>query len=401
MSTLPEGIRGTVDPRFAGAARGFARLFERYLRTGGALSVYLRGEPVVRIWTGTADDAGAVPWEFETAALSFSTTKGVTALVIHRLVDRGLLDYDTPVAEYWPEFAVGGKHSITVRDLLAHRAGLSDLRPVVHGAADVLDTELMEQRLAEATPDWTRGLPVYHALTYGWLLGGLARAVTGASMASLFRTEIAEPLGLSGLHLGAPADGTPVAELVGPGVSATGTGLGRPITAAAIRLPVVGTILNTMHFTGAQDALRGPVPALARSENGAATGVFTADSIARVYGVIANGGEFGGVRLLSPRTARGLDRYTRTNPDPARLAFWQLGYHPLPTLGAPRGFGHLGLGGSGGWADPASGLSVGFVHNRLDMFRLPTDMSLLSLLLPAIARAAGTADPRFAGTRAA
>ncbi|MET9487636.1 serine hydrolase domain-containing protein [Nocardia sp. NPDC006630] len=389
MLTLPEGIRGSADSRFAAPVRTFSRLFARYLRTGGALAVYLHGEPVVNIWTGTADAAGEIPWDADTAALSFSTTKGITSMVVHRLADRGLLDYDTPVAEYWPEFADGGKNSITVRDLLAHRAGLSDLRRVLDQPGDVLDHVLMEHRMAAATPDWTRGLPVYHAVTFGWLLGGLCRAVTGQGMADLFRTELADPLGLTGLHLGHPADGTTVAELVGPSLAATGTRLGKPLTAAAARIPVLGKAISSMHFPGGEEALRGPVPPLLSTENGAATGVFTADAIARVYAVIAGDGAFEGVRLLTPETARALDRSTRTSPDPRR-AFWHLGYHPLPTLGAPRGFGHLGLGGSGGWADPASGLAVGFTHNRLDLSLLPLDMSLLSVLLPTITRSAAT-----------
>ncbi|MEV6774141.1 serine hydrolase domain-containing protein [Nocardia sp. NPDC051030] len=401
LSELPEGIGGFADPRFGSTVRAFERVFAHYLRTGGALAVYLCGEPVVDIWTGTADRAGEIPWDGDTTALTFSTSKGITAMVIHRLVDRGLLDYDAPVAEYWPEFGDAGKHSITVRDVLAHRAGLSDLRRVLDEPADVLDHILMEHRLASATPDWTRGFPVYHALTFGWLLGGLARAVTGLSMGELYRTEIAEPLGATGIHLGRPDDGTVVAELVGSSLAATGSRLGRPITAAAARVPFVGTAVRAMHVSGAQDVLRGPYPELLNAENGAATGVFSAEAIARVYAAIAGEGSVGGNYLISPETARALDRSTHLSPDSHRLAFWQLGYHPLPTIGAPRGFGHLGLGGSGGWVDPDSGLAVGFVHNRLDLAYLPFDMSLLSLLLPSIARAGAAGDRRRRAARAA
>ncbi|WP_067574274.1 serine hydrolase domain-containing protein [Nocardia acidivorans] len=400
MLTLPEGIRGTADPRFTGPVRAFARLFARYVRTGGALSVHLRGEPVMRIWTGTADAAGEIPWTQETSALTFSTTKGITSMVVHRLADRGLLDYDAPVAEYWPEFTAGGKHSITVRDLLAHRAGLSDLRRVLEEPGDVLDHVLMEHRMAAATPDWTRGLPIYHAVTFGWLLGGLCRAVTGQTMAELYRTELAEPLGITGLSLGRPADDALVADLVGPSLDLTGTRLGKPITAAAVRVPFVGKVISSMHFTEGERALSGPVPKLSYSENGAATGVFTAEAIASVYSVLANDGSRGNTRLLSPATSRALIRSTNTSPDPNRLTFWHLGYHPFPTVGAPRALGHMGLGGSGGWADPDSGLSVGFVHNRLDLVRLPLDMTLMSLLLPSITSAAAARGAERA-TRAA
>ncbi|MBL1078198.1 beta-lactamase family protein [Nocardia sp. 2] len=388
MSALPSGINGYADPRFAPAARAFRRLFARYLRTGGALSVYLRGEQVVHIWTGTADAAGEIPWTADTAALTFSTTKGITSLVIHRLADRGLLDYDTPVAEYWPEFATGGKHSLTVRDLLAHRSGLADLRRLLSAPADILDHELMEYRLAAATPDWTRGLPIYHAATFGWLLGGLARAVTGETMSTLYRTELAGPLGLSGLYLGHPGPDAPVAELVGSNLSFTGTRLGAPLTAAVARVPVLGKAVTAIHVSGVQDILMGPDPRILYSENGAATGIFTADAIARSYSVLANEGAHDGIRLLTPESARALNRFTRTSPDPHRFTPWHLGYHYFPTRGAPHAFGHMGMGGSGGWADPDSGLAVGFVHNRMALAYLPVDMSLLSLLLPSIAGSA-------------
>ncbi len=123
-------------------------------------------------------------------------------MVIHRLADRGLIDYDLPVAGYWPEFAAAGKDRITVRELLSHRAGLYDVQAVAHNADELLDHLGMERRLAAATPQGPPGRPAYHAITYGWLASGLARAVTGKGMRDLVRTELAEPLGTSGLEIG-------------------------------------------------------------------------------------------------------------------------------------------------------------------------------------------------------
>ena len=137
----------------------------------------------------------------------FSATKGVASTVIHRLADRGLLSYDEPVAEYWPEFAANGKDEITVRDVLRHRAGLSHLKGV--SKEELLDHLLMEERLAAAPVDHLRGRPAYHALTYGWLLSGLTRAVTGKGMRELIREEVARPLNTDGLHLGRPPAGSP------------------------------------------------------------------------------------------------------------------------------------------------------------------------------------------------
>ncbi len=130
----------------------------------------------------------------------FSATKGMTATVIHRLADRGLIDYEAPVAEYWPAFGANGKATLTVRDVMRHQAGLSGLRGATQ--QDLLDHVVMEERLAAAVPGRLLGKSAYHALTFGWLMSGLARAVTGKDMRLLFREELAEPLDTDGLHLG-------------------------------------------------------------------------------------------------------------------------------------------------------------------------------------------------------
>src|SRR5580693_905032 len=172
-SGLPRGVHGAADPRFANVVRIFARLFPGRRFGGGTLAVYIEGRPVVDVWTGWSDRAGEAPWTADTGAMVFSATKGVASTVIHRLVDRELLCYDTPVAEYWPEFGANGKADITVRDVLRHRSGLSHLKGV--SKTELMDHRLMEERLAAAPVDHLRGAPAYHALTYGWLLSGLAR----------------------------------------------------------------------------------------------------------------------------------------------------------------------------------------------------------------------------------
>ena len=147
----------------------------------------------------------------------FSATKGMASTVIHRLADRGLIDYDTPVAEYWPEFGANGKADITVRDVMRHRAGLSHLNGV--SKAELLDHQAMEERLAAAPVNRVLyGKPAYHALTYGWLMSGLARAVTGKGMRDLIREELAEPLNTDGLHLGRPPADAPTraAQILAP-----------------------------------------------------------------------------------------------------------------------------------------------------------------------------------------
>jgi CubicO group peptidase (beta-lactamase class C family) len=209
-------VQGAADSRFSNVVRVFAGLFPGRRFGGGALSVYIDGRPVVDAWTGWSDRAGEQPWSVDTGAMVFSATKGVAATVVHRLVDRGVLSYDEPVAAYWPEFGANGKDTITVRDVLRHRSGLSHLKGVTK--EELLDHELMEARLAAAAVDRLRGWPAYHALTYGWILSGLTRAVTGQGMRELIRQEVARPLDTDGLHLGRPPAGSPtkVAQILAP-----------------------------------------------------------------------------------------------------------------------------------------------------------------------------------------
>ncbi|HEY1840649.1 MAG TPA: serine hydrolase domain-containing protein [Mycobacterium sp.] len=362
-SVLPRGVHGAADPHFACAVRSFASMFPGRRFGGGALAVYLDGEPIVDVWTGWADRRGRVPWSADTATMVFSATKGLASTVIHRLVDRGLIDYDAPVARYWPEFGANGKADIIVRQVMRHQAGLSALR----GASkeDLLNHELMEQRLAAARPGYSFGRSAYHALTYGWLLSGLARAVTGKGMRELIRTELAEPLGTDGLHLGRPPADAPTqpAQIIMP-QSAIQNPVFNAVAPRIAALPL-STGFGSMYFPGVKAVAQGDIPLL-DAEIPAANGVVTARGLARMYGAIANGGRIDGTRFLSRELAAGLSGRRSLRPDGnllIPLAF-HLGYHRLPFDAIP-GFGHVGLGGSLGWADPDSGLAFGFVHNRL------------------------------------
>src|ERR1700731_2582543 len=161
---LPRGVQGAADPRFASVIRLFTQLFPGRRFGGGALAVYIDGQPVVDVWTGWSDRAGEGRWTADTGAVVFSATKAVASTVIHRLVDRGLLSFDAPVAQYWPEFGANGKSAITVRDMMRHRAGLSHLKGV--SKDEWLNPPLMEQRVAAAPVDRRlAGRSAYHAFT--------------------------------------------------------------------------------------------------------------------------------------------------------------------------------------------------------------------------------------------
>lgn len=361
---LPRGVSGAADPRFATAARIFAGLFPGRRFGGGALCVFIDGRPVVDIWTGWSDRAGEQLWTADTGTMVFSATKGVATTVIHRLADRGLIDYDTPMAEYWPAFAANGKDAITVRDVLRHRSGLSHLSGVSRD--ELLDHELMEQRIAAAPADHLRGWPAYHALTYGWLVSGLARAVTGKDMRELIRQEVAAPLDTDGLHLGRPPQDAPTqpAQILVPQ-----GGRANPLVdflAPRVAGSRFSGPVGAMYFPGIKSLVQGDV-AFLDGQVPAANGVVTARGLAAMYAALANGGLMNGKQFLSSELVDNLAGKPNLWPDlnlGVPMAF-HLGYHGTPVPGLLRGFGHIGLGGTLGWADPETGSAFAFVHNRL------------------------------------
>ncbi|KZS85079.1 esterase/beta-lactamase LipL [Mycobacterium persicum] len=356
-------LSGAADSHFACVVRFFSSMFPSRRTGGGALTVYLDGQPVVDVWKGWADRRGEVPWSADSAPMVFSATKGMAATVIHRLADRGLIDYDAPVAAYWPEFAANGKEKLTVRDVMRHQAGLSGLR----GATldDLMDHVVMEERLAAAAPGRLLGKSAYHALTFGWLMSGLARAVTGKSMRTLFREELAEPLDTDGFHLGRPPAGSPTRE--------TQIIMPQDVAANPVLTYAMHKIANqfsggfrSMYFPGVLATVQGDTPML-DAEIPAANGVVTARALAKMYGAIANGGEIDGTRFLSRELVAGLTGERRLRPDRnlfVPMAF-HLGYHSFPIGNLMPGFGHVGMGGSVGWTDPATGVAFALVHNRL------------------------------------
>ena len=340
----------------------------------------VRGETVVDICTGTADAAGRRPWTPDTLAISFSTTKGVASTVIHRLADRGQLAYDEPVATYWPEFAAGGKGRVTVRDVLTHRAGLHSVRAVATRAEDLLDHHAMEDRLAARAVRAPTGRSAYHAITYGWILAGIARRVSGRGLAELARTEITEPLGIAGMHIGVPDEAREfVAEPVGAALRQLGS-TAEVLAPAWTRSRRTRTAIDALHVPGFHRLFEGPQPPIWTTEMPAVNGALSARALAAMYAPLANGGS----GYLSPETTDALGRVQVRTRDavlgiPMR---WRLGYHQGFGAGraAPKAFGHFGYGGSGGWAEPDSGVSVGFVTNRIGSLTTPLgDLNLYRL----------------------
>jgi CubicO group peptidase (beta-lactamase class C family) len=372
---------GTVWPGFEALAEEFRKLMARGPR-GGALVVRAGDRVLADLRIGWEDRAATRPWRRETQVLGFSATKGLAAIVLHRLADRGLLAYDEPVASFWPEFGAAGKGGITVRELLSHRAGLHDVQAVARDARDLLDHLAIEERLAAARPQVPPGQPAYHAFTFGWLASGLARAITGKGMRELVRTELAEPLGTTGLEIGRPSRAP--AELVGASLRIYTT-LGIAATPLLGWLPVTKAGSRALNAPGFERLCRGPDAPIWDTEMPAINGALSADGLARLYTPFASRGiAAGGARFLSEETVeragrvqtRGVDRVLGV-----RMR-WRLGFHHAFGFGtpAPRALGHFGFGGGGGWGDPDAGLSFGFVSSHLGTFTTAIgDLGILRL----------------------
>ncbi len=363
-------LDGACHPDFQAVADLFASTLPA--GGGGAVSVYHRGEPVVDLWGGLADVETGRRWAEDTLAMSFSTTKGVTATILHMCVDRGFLDYDDRVADHWPEFAANGKEAITVRQVLCHESGLFDVQALLGGEPErALDWEVMVDALAVAHPRFEPGTAnAYQAVTFGFLVGELVRRVTGRSLGTVVAEELVPALGLDGCYIGTPdaAFGrvapvippeTAVHDLTSSQISNIAELLGYEIhpeyIAAALGSVQLAGLLNT------EDLLRAELPAF--------NGTFTARALARMYACLAAGGELDDVRLISQATIARAIEIQNTRPDLV-IVFpmnWRLGYHGvLTTAGVPeRAFGHNGLGGSGAWADPDRQLGFAFTTTLL------------------------------------
>ena len=249
-----------------------------------------------------------------------------------------------------------------------------------------------KERLAAAPADHLVGRSAYHALTYGWLLSGLARAVTGHGMRHLFRTELAEPLNTDGIHLGRPPMSAPTtaAQTLLPQSSALNSVLDF-VAPKLVGLPSSG-MLRALHVPGVLKVLQGDMQFL-DAEIPSANGVLTARAVARMYGAIANGGSIDGRQFLSNDVVRGLVGGRSYRPDANVVVpmSFHLGYHGTSIPGLLPGFGHSGLGGSVGWADPNTGASFAFVHNRF-ITRMVLDQASFAGLSPLLRRAVAKAN---------
>ena len=376
-------IAGTVASGWEGVQRAFAANFDERGEVGAALCIYVGGVPVVDLWGGVADRRTGSRWERDTIVGVFSSTKGVTAVGANVAIERGLLDPAAPVAAYWPEFAANGKESITVGEVLSHRAGL----PLVEGTFTLdqaLSWDPIVDALASAAPVWKPGTQHgYHMRTFGWLVGELLRRTTGRSPGAFLREEVLAPLDAD-FWIGLPVSQEPrVAALVPPNPSpkAALAGLGDSLLIARV-------FSNPSDLFDYDEMWNSP--ALHAAELPSSNGIGNARALARVYASCIGDG-FDGRRTLSDSTVEAATTVRSQGPDAVLLVetCFGLGFMLGQSFGAanpPTAFGHAGAGGSLAFADPASGLAFAYVMNdlRFDPAGDPRSETLVRAALAAL-----------------
>jgi len=361
-------IEGNCDARFERVRSAFAANFSDRGEDGAAIAVMVDGRLVVDLWAGFTDRARSKPWHRDTIVNVFSVTKGIVALAANQLRDRGLLDFDAPVARYWPEFSQAGKADVTVRHLLSHRAGLPAISRRL-AAADIYDWQTMVVALEKQQPLWEPGvLHGYHALTFGWLVGEVIRRCSGMDVGNYVREHIAGPLRLD-FKIGlAPEDEARAAEVMGSRPPPPGS---FNIFAEAMRNP---DSLTARTFTNPPSLMRSTTVnshEWRAAEIPAANGHCDARSLARLYAMLAGGGTLDGVRTISLEGAR-LCAVEQSRGDdlvllvPTRFsAGFMMATPDAPYGPNPDAFGHPGAGGALGFADPIANVGFGYVMNRM------------------------------------
>lgn len=375
LKTKAGNVEGTCDPKFAGLVDAFATNFEAHGEVGASCAITLEGRQVVDLWGGRKTPGGDA-WDKDTVSIVFSSTKGGMALCAHMLVDRGELDLDARVTKYWPEFGQNGKEAALVVMTLDHSVGVPHIREVPKPGA-FLDYQHMVEVVAKEAAFWEPGTRNgYHAITMSWTVGELVHRAAKKRMGKFFADEIAKPLGLE-FWIGLPdAQEHRVAAM----------------------LPAAPTVeaMQTRFFQKAMSDTASPSHFFLRdfmafdansreghaAEIGAANGITNARGLAGLYAPLANGGSLNGVRLVGKDTLSRMGRVSMSTHQDATLVIptrFSLGYMKSMDnrhLGGLDGascilsdaaFGHVGAGGSIGFADPECRMSFGYTMNQMGL----------------------------------
>jgi CubicO group peptidase (beta-lactamase class C family) len=355
-------IDGWAETAFEPVLDAFAANFDERGEVGAAVCVYVDGRPVVDLWGGHADAGSGRKWTADTIVPVFSSTKGVTAVCANVAMERGALDPDAHVLDYWPEFADYGKAAITVRQVLSHQAGL----PLVEGTFtldEVLAWHPMVEQLARQAPIWDPGTQHgYHMRTFGWLVGEILRRATGQMVGAFVRDEIAAPLGID-FFIGLPETLEPrVARIVPPDAD-----MRVALEPFRDKLLLARVFDNPSGLFNYDDMWN--TRALHAAELPSSNGIGDARALARLYASCIGDG-VDGVRTLRPESVASATVEQVRGPDAVIMikTAYGLGFMLGTCFGAanpPSVFGHAGAGGSLSFADPERGLAFGYVMNHL------------------------------------
>ena len=370
---------GLCKPGFERVAEAFQKNFDSNGESGASVCLTVGGETVVDLWGGIANPKSGAAWAKDTVSVVFSCTKGATALCAHVLASRGKLDLDAPVVELWPEFGQHGKERVTTRMMLDHSSAVPALRAPVKDSGP-FEWDYMTARLADEVPFWQPGTRNgYHGFTFGWTVGEMVRRASGHSLGTFFREEVAKPLGLD-FWIGLPEEIEPQVAPITPYVY-------KAADAVTPFMRDLGTdkqsIASLFFFNiGAWHTKGANARESHAAEIGAANGVTNARGLAGMYAPLANGGG----KLVDGKTLARMGEVSMATHDDATLRIptrFALGFMKSMDnrkrsmgaklfgedvdsviLGSPA-FGHVGAGGSLGFADPAAGLSFGYTMNQM------------------------------------
>lgn len=367
-------VHGHVTPEFNAVRQAFESNFEDLGEIGASCCLCVDGEIVADLWGGVADQETGRTWDEDTVSIVFSATKGATAICAHHLIDRGAFALETPVTELWPEFGAEGKESATVRMMLDHSAGVPVLREKLKSGG-IYDWDYMCERLAAEKPFWRPGeRNGYHGLTFGWTVGELVRRASGKSLGTYFRENIAAPLGID-FWIGLPEE---IEDRVAPMIFRRHQpgdaqppflemGLNQPGSIPHLFLFNSGGFLG--HGCNTREGHA--------AELGGANGITNARGLALMYRPFANGGAWDGVEFVGPDTLAAMGEVsTATNLDanlqiPTRFGPGFMKSMDNRALGLESAiigagaFGHVGAGGSIGFADPDNRISFGYTMNHM------------------------------------
>lgn len=395
---LPAGVQGHCQRAFAEVARQFARSLADGEEIGAALCVYHRGECVVDLWGGWADVAQRRPWTADTLIVVFSVTKGLAAMALNLAAQRGLFEWDAPVARYWPGFAQAGKERITVRQLFNHQAGLHALSTpfTLAQCCDPAQQSVVLAALEQQAPAWAAGTAQgYHALSFGLYASAFFLQAVGEPLDAFLRREYLGPLGAD-VHLGTPASEDARIATLYPGsdLARVGRMVWAALRGGSTESKVARSFLSGQDAKGAFSNPPSPqgfgvynqVP-VRRAPLAWASATASARGLARAYVPWSVGGYWQGRQWVQAQTiAPLLQRQGWAAPDRVlgKPLGWSQGFlkeEETVFSPHPESFGHSGIGGTLGWCDPKAQLAIGYVMNRSDWrVRSPRALALCQAL---------------------